>query len=168
MIDDETYFENLMTDAVRLGGESDLIDVLPLGPRTVAVFFRCKGMVQHPDGSVAEAERFVVEIHLGEDHQRTKPAPTVMRLVHPSACFAPNIAPPLMCGGDLWRGISIVDLIYQAYELISWQNTSIREDDALNHAACQWARSHPDAYPIDTRPLKWRRPERAENEESRR
>jgi hypothetical protein len=31
-----------------------------------------------------------------------------------------------------------------------------REDDALNRAACQWARSNMHLFPIDSRPLKRR------------
>jgi hypothetical protein len=32
----------------------------------------------------------------------------------------------------------------------------MREEDALNSAACQWARQHPDRFPVDGRPQKRR------------
>jgi hypothetical protein len=156
---EQEFLAAQLREALELASESDLVDVLPLGPRTYAVRFQCKGLVQERDGTVHEADRFVVEIQLGKDHLRVKPGPMIMRMAHPANCFSANIVAPLMCGGDLGIGVSVVDLIYQAFEMITWQNVTIREEDALNRAACQWARSHPDDYPIDTRPLKWRRPE---------
>jgi hypothetical protein len=32
----------------------------------------------------------------------------------------------------------------------------MREDDALNKAACAWAREHQDRFPVDRRPLRRR------------
>jgi hypothetical protein len=36
------------------------------------------------------------------------------------------------------------------------EKVTMREDDALNRAACQWARQHPERFPVDRRPLKRR------------
>jgi hypothetical protein len=55
--------------------------------------------------------------------------------------------------------MSLVDLLFQCFEVITYQKVTMREDDALNHAACAWAREHQQRFPIDRRPLKWRRPE---------
>ena len=53
-------------------------------------------------------------------------------------------------------GTSLVDLLYQAYEVLTYQKFTSREDDALNAVACAWARKHMDRFPVDSRPLKGR------------
>ena len=116
-----------LREARELASDSDLVDIRPLGQRTYAALFRCNGLVQERDGTVRGADRFVIEIQLAEDHLRTKPGPLVMRIVYPPNCFAPNVAPPLMCAGDLPAGVGVVDLVFQAYEIISWQNCTIDE-----------------------------------------
>ncbi len=55
-------------------------------------------------------------------------------------------------------GTGLVDLLWQVFDLITWNRVTMSEPDALNKAACQFARNHPDRYPIDKRPL--RRPQR--------
>lgn len=45
----------------------------------------------------------------------------------------------------------------QVFDIITWNKVTLREDDALNTAACQWARRHPDRFPVDRRLLKRRR-----------
>ena len=42
----------------------------------------------------------------------------------------------------------------QIHEIVTWQKVTMREDDALNHAACQWARANRARFPVDSRPLK--------------
>jgi hypothetical protein len=63
---------------------------------------------------------------------------------------------PLICVGRLKPGTWLVDLLYQCYEIITYQKVTMREDDALNPLACVWSREHQQRFPIDRRPLKWR------------
>ena len=64
---------------------------------------------------------------------------------------------------ELWErsgvrpGTPLVDLLYQCFEIITYTKVTMREDDALNRAACGWARENQDRFPIDPRPLKRRR-----------
>ena len=47
----------------------------------------------------------------------------------------------------------------QIYDDVSekiFGHAPMREDDALNKEACQWARGHLDRFPVDRRPLKRR------------
>ena len=53
-------------------------------------------------------------------------------------------------------GTPLVDLIYQLYEIITYHNVEMRENNALNLEACSWARSNLDRFPIDRRPLRRR------------
>ena len=77
----------------------------------------------------------------------------------PPNVWHPNISDtqPAICVGRLVPGTGLVDLLYQCWEIITWNKKTIREDDALNRAACQWARHNLARLPVDTRPLK-RRP----------
>jgi hypothetical protein len=58
--------------------------------------------------------------------------------------------------GRLVPGTSLVDLLYQVHEIVTYQKVTMREDDALNPAACGWARTHQHLFPIDRRPLRRR------------
>ena len=62
-----------------------------------------------------------------------------------------------ICAGRIRPGTKLRDLLHQLYEMISYQNVTVREDDALNHEACQWARHNLDRFPLDRRPLRRRR-----------
>ena len=37
---------------------------------------------------------------------------------------------------------------------ISYENVTMREDDALNRPVCAWARRNRERFPIDSRPIK--------------
>ena len=53
--------------------------------------------------------------------------------------------------------MSLVDILYQMFEIITYTKYTPREDDSLNKACCSWARDNQYRFPIDRRPLK-RRP----------
>jgi hypothetical protein len=92
------------------------------------------------------------------DYLRTADPFRVVTWLGPRHVWHPNIAAdaPAICVGRLVPGTSLVDLIYQVFEIITWNKVTMREDDALNRAACQWARSHRERLRIDRRPLKRR------------
>jgi hypothetical protein len=54
--------------------------------------------------------------------------------------------------------MSLLSLLHQLYQLITWQRFTPREDDALNKVACSWARKHLDRFPIDPRRSMLHRP----------
>ena len=70
--------------------------------------------------------------------------------------FHPNIKAPFICVGKLSPGTLLVDILYQCFEIISYNKVTMREDDALNGAACAWARSNQHRFPVDPRALKRR------------
>ena len=47
--------------------------------------------------------------------------------------------------------MSLLSLLHQLYQMITWQRFTPRENDALNKAACSWARDNLDRFPIDPR-----------------
>ena len=72
----------------------------------------------------------------------------------PLDAFHPNIRPPFLCPGRLKPGTSLVDIIYQCFEIITFQKVTMREMDALNRNACAWTRKNTARFPIDKRGLK--------------
>jgi hypothetical protein len=72
--------------------------------------------------------------------------------------FHPNISDkaPFICVGKLAPNTPLVDILYQCFEIITYNKVTMREDDALNTEACVWARENQHRFPIDRRPLKRR------------
>lgn len=145
--------------AMALADASDLLELQPLGRQRFLACFHCKGLVRAEDGEVREANRFEVGFWFGEHYLRCVERPLeVLTWIHPLEVVHPNVKPPFCCVGPITPGTSLVDLLYRTYELISYQNVMPDERDALNLAACQWARNNRHRFPVDDRPLKRRRP----------
>jgi hypothetical protein len=157
----ETFLARQQDEGLALAAESDLVSLLPLGApadRYVAEF-RCRGLVERAPGEIAEADRFHVGIRFPADYLRTANPFQVLTLLGPRNVWHPNTAAraSAICIGRLAPGTGLVDILYQLFEILTWRKVTMREDDALNSAACQWARGHRDRFPVDRRPLK-RRP----------
>jgi len=154
------FLERQAEEGRALARASDILDLecLPTGRHFVATY-QCRGLVQGRDKVVREANSFQVGVFFGADYLRAVNPMETLTLLSPSNVFHPNIAfgAPLICVGRVAPGMALVDLLYQVYEILSWQKVTMREDDALNKEACRWARSNPGRYPLDRRPIK-RRP----------
>ena len=170
----ETFLSRQLDEGLALAGESDLLQLLPLGEpadRFVAAF-TCTGLVQQASDRIVEAAHFEVGIWFPSDYLRRAEPFRVLTWLGPRNIWHPNIAAdaPVICVGRLAPGTSLVDLLYQVFEIITWNKVTMREDDALNKPACQWAGRHGDRFPVDRRPLKRRaldlRVEDAGNERS--
>jgi hypothetical protein len=154
-----SFLERQLDSGLRLTAESDLLDLVPMDgtpPQRYIARFRCRGLVRTTDGEVAEADDFCVGITFPEDYLRRADPSCVVTWLGPRNVFHPNISDraPVVCVGRLSPGTELVDLLFQLFEMITWRKVTMREDDALNAAACVWARSHRDRFPVDTRPLK--------------
>ena len=139
-----------------LAEASDLLDLDRLGRQHFVARFRCKGLVRGSEGDVREACRFDVGYWFSDRHLREVNPAQVVSWLRPAQVFHPNVKPPFCCLGPIEPGTSLVDLIYRTYEVISYQNVMPDERDALNRAACQWARNNQHRFPVDDRPLKRR------------
>jgi hypothetical protein len=146
-----------------LACESDLVGIAPVSrpadgpPDRFLVRFICRGLVKEGD-SVVDASDFGVGIWFPDDYLRTADAFRVLTWLGPRNVWHPNISAraPAICVGRVAPGTGLVDLVYQCWEIITWNKVTMREDDALNQEACQWARAHLARLPVDTRPLKRR------------
>lgn len=156
----ESFLERQFHEGLVLSDASDLLELAPLGKAPPAKYlarFRCTGLVKGPSG-IEEADCFDVGIRFPPDYLRRAEPAEVLTWLGPRSIFHPNISDrvPLICVGRFGPGTSLVDLLYQIYEVISYQNVKMREDDAMNHEACAWARRHRGRLPVDRRPLKRR------------
>jgi hypothetical protein len=155
----ESFLAQQEQDARALSAESDLVVVEPIGPSPAdryLVEFTCKGLVERDPGHVEEADHFVVGIWFPSTYLREANPFRVTTWLDPRRIWHPNVSMtlPIICIGRLMPGTSLVDIVYQVFEVITWNKVTMRDDDALNRAACQWARANRDRFPVDRRPLK--------------
>jgi hypothetical protein len=156
----ESFLVRQHEEVMALASESDLLDLLPWGKpadRYIARF-TCRGLVRHAPHSIVEFDRFEVGIRFGLDYLRLADPFRVLTWLGPREIWHPNIAAtsPVICVGRLAPGTGLVDILYQVFEIITWNKVTMREDDALNREACQWARRNQHRFPVDRRPLKRR------------
>lgn len=159
----EGFLSRQREEGLALARASDLLELLPFGPPALHAWvarFRCKGLVRKAGGSIGEADYFEIGIRFPDDYLRRAEPAEVLTWLGPPHIFHPNIAEgsPFICIGRLAPGTPLVDLLYRCFDVITFNNVTMREDDALNRDACAWARRNRARFPVDTRPLKRRVP----------
>jgi len=148
------FLESQQREAMQLAAESDLLEVRALDLHRTIATFRCRGLVCDASGEVREHDRFTLGVFLSENHLREVNPAEVLTWLEPREVWHPNIRPPFVCLGRIAPGTPLVDLLHRCFELISYENVTMREDDALNRPACAWARRNRERFPIDSRPIK--------------
>jgi hypothetical protein len=156
-----TFLDRQWQEATRLAAESDLLDVYPVAgspPWRFVAAFSCNGLIRTASGDIQLASRFEVGITLPPSYLRQVEPAEVMTWLGPPEIFHPNVTyrGPLICIGYIRPATPVLDLIYRTWEVISYRSFGMNELDALNAAACQYARHHQDRFPVDDRPLKRR------------
>lgn len=152
-----SFLERQFEAALALTAKSDVVKVRPLDPGPVPgtyhALFLCKTLVF--DGSeVRETDRAEVGFHFPRDYlEHADPVRTVS-VLYPYNLFHPNILGPIICVGRMKPGTELIDLVYQVYEILTFQKRATH--DSLNKRAAQWCRNHQDRLPLDRRPLKRR------------
>ena len=152
------FLERQCEAAMRFAAESDLLDVeaLDTPAQHYLARFHCRGLVRAADGSIIEAEGFDVGIWLSDDYLMEIEPLRIATWLGPPNVFHPQIRPPFMCLGHLMLGTPLVEILTQIWSVITYRKVTVREDDALNPAACAWARHNLHRFPIDKRLLKRR------------
>lgn len=157
----EHFLQRQIEEGLKLAAESDLLDleVCQFPPPTFVATYRCKGLVRLYDGSIAEANHFQAALWFPPDYLRRAEAFEVLRWFGPPNTWHPNISDtmPLICVGRIAPGTGLVDLLYQIFDIISYNKFTPLENNCMNRACCSWARENLDKFPIDKRPLKRRR-----------
>lgn len=154
------FLERQLEEGLALAAASDRLELLPAmgrAPDRYLARFRCRGIVRAPNGDFVEADDWRVGIWFPPDYLIGPIEPfEVVTWLAPNNVYHPNIRPPFICPGRLVIGTPLVDVLYQCYEVISYQRFNPREDNCLNIKACVWAReeSGRGRFPVDRRPLK--------------
>ncbi len=160
----EGFLRHQYEEGMALAASSDLLHLSPQPPlpfegavpRRYLVQFSCTGLIRPDRGDVCEANRFEIAVWFHDEYLRDPDPTRVLTWLGPSHVYHPNICKPYICVGRLTPRTSLVDLLYQCFEVITFQKVTMREDDALNAAACAWARANRRRFPLDSRPLKRR------------
>lgn len=150
-----SFLEVQEAEAADLASQSDLFDLIPVGTRPYQKFlvrYFCRGLVRTTTG-VEEGNRWELGIYMTNEYLRRVNPSQVLTWLGPANSFHPNILAPYVCAGRITPGTSLVELIYQCFEIVTYQKVTMREDDALNPEACRWARNNLDRIPIDDRPI---------------
>jgi len=153
-----SFLERQCAEGLALAAASDLLDLVPVGPRPTAVYlahFCCTGLVRR-HGRVVEHDAFLVGIRFPDSYLRHFDTAQVLTWLEPWDVFHPNIRAPYVCVGRMEPGTGLVDLLYQLYEVIAYHNVEMREPHALERDACVWARHNVARFPVDDRPLRRR------------
>ena len=155
------FLEQQRMEAAALTRDSDLVEITPdLGfwPGRFHVRLHCKGLVQDGSGDIVEQDGFDVGVWFPSDYLRRANPFEVLVWLGPWNVFHPNISDtaPFVCIGRLTRGTPLVEIVYRLFDLVTWNNVTMVESDALNRAACAWARHNRHRFPVDRRPLKRR------------
>lgn len=155
----QNFMERQLAEGMALADASEILR-LHLPPQTPPHFvaeYLCKGLLKDEGGEVREGNAFQVGIWFPEDYLRRADPFEMLRVFTPHI-WHPNISRelPLICVGRITPGTPLVDILYQVYEIISYQKYNPRENDSLNQFACAWARENQHRLPVDRRPLKRR------------
>lgn len=152
-----SWLERQLADGMALAASSDRLLLLPENetpPRSYIARFDCQTMIH--DGSEAKPWRGCdVLLRFPMDYLRVVGDPgRIVSLLSPRNLYHPNVRPPFMCIGRIAPGTGLCELIFQTFEVVTFQKLTPREDDALNRDACAWARRNMQRFPLDTRPLR--------------
>ncbi|MCR9096664.1 MAG: hypothetical protein NXI30_20770 [bacterium] len=149
-----SFLKSQREEGLRLAAESDLLELIPADDSCFVAIFSCKGLVRAAEGEVRERDHFEVGIRFPEDYLRYVDPSVVLTWLSPSEIWHPNIRAPFICLGHIAPGTPLVDLLHRCFEIITFDNVTMHEGDALNPHACAWARHNRERFPVDTRPIK--------------
>ncbi len=138
-----------LTDRVRVTPVDD-----DKAPRRYVAQFDCRGLLRHDNGEVTTFDTFLAAIQFGEDHLSRVDPLRLVWMLSPPGLFHPNVKDSRVCLGHLPPGVGLVDIIYQLYSIVTFQNYNLRS--YLNEASAVWVRDHLSELPVDARPLKRR------------
>lgn len=140
-----------------LAKQSDIFNLESVRGSLFFLRFNCNGLVVDRKGNVHNHDDFLAALMVSPDFlRRPIEDPRHFITMLDNNIFHPNISGHAICVGKINAGTPLTYLVYQIYEILSYQKYTPREDDALNLAACNWARNNAEKFPIDARPLKRR------------
>ena len=150
----ESWLETQYMESMAFSQRSSVLSLAPVGgepPFKYIARFDCDGLAQTAEG-ISIVDRHVVGIFFPEHYLRSPCGPgEILTWLEPQTEFHPNIRAPFCCVGHIAPGTTLLSLLFQLYQMITWQRFTPVEGDALNSVACRWAREHLSSLPIDPR-----------------
>lgn len=162
----EGFLWRQFEDGMRLAAHSERLELFPIPtaspPCRYLARFHCSGVLCESGPPAVVEARFDLGIWFPADYLRRAHPAQVLEWLAPRSVWHPNIGPVprsaqariFICVGRLAPGTSLVDLLYQCFEIITFNKVTMREDDALNQQACRWSRANRRRFPVDARPLR--------------
>jgi hypothetical protein len=148
------FLWNNHAELMERAAQGGLLEVASLGERVPWLYrltFATRGLVRQ-DGEIRECNQHVVALRVLPDFLRRAERFEMLLLAEPRNAFHPNLQPPGICV-EVYPGEPLVEICESLHALFSWRLRNLREDDALNAAACAWGRANLDRLPVDDRPL---------------
>ena len=153
------WAEHQQVQGMKLAAASDVLTLIPAPgtpPRQYFARYACPVMAREQD-AITQRSGFAVMINFPRDYLRAvSNAAQVVAIVTPQTLWHPNVAGPFICIGAIAPGTSLVELLHQIYEILSFQKFTSLESNALNVEACAWTRRNTHMFPLTTRPLRRR------------
>jgi len=151
---------------MELANASDFVDLVPVAgdpPERYIAKFSCTGLIRSGN-DVVEANDFGISIWFPSDYAWRANTFQVLSWLGPDEVVHPNIGrgpfreigPLWICIGEMYPGMSLVDILIQTADVITFRNVTMDEKNALSPESCLWARSNLHRFPTDTRPLRRR------------
>jgi hypothetical protein len=153
----DTFLEEQYAAGMALAESSDILELAPLGGPPTQQFIAtlsCRGKVGTAASDLRDADRFRVGVFFPMDYLRRAEFMQVIQVLSPRITWHPNVNGSAICVGHMPPGTPLVSILYQVVEILTYRRYTPREDNALNFAACQWARAHQGEFPLDHRPLR--------------
>ncbi len=136
----------------------------PFGGKLLCHFHNLPHLQRRPDGIVEYVTRgnIVIGIFFPFDYLRSTDRWMSLQLISllaPATFFHPNVKAPVLCpGSQLTPGMSLTDLIWHTYDILTYRNMNTDERDALDPEACRYFRQHPEVLSeLRPPPLRQRR-----------
>lgn len=150
----ESWLQTQYVESMSFAERSDVLSLAPVAgspPSKYIARFACNGLVK-TEKSIVIAREHLVGIYFPESFLRETTNPgQVLTWLAPEEEFHPNIHAGFCCVGHIPPGMSLLSLLHQLYQMITWQRFTAREEDALNREACGWARRNVHRFPVDPR-----------------
>jgi hypothetical protein len=150
------FLDKQRRDAEALCSASDLVDIHWVDEQRVVVRLTCTGLIRTAERRVVEHSCFDFGIAFGDEHLRYADGLRLISVIEPRSLWHPNAIAPGICIGKVAAGTGIREIVFRLFDVVVYNNLTVDEHDALNHAACSWSRARMDRFPIDGRPVLWR------------
>jgi hypothetical protein len=144
-----SFLENTYTEATALVQKSDVLKLFPIPPLPPAAYL-CEftlsylrrlpsGVVEVASGPILAGVRFPEDYLRSTDHHLYLKVASILTFdfTHP------NVNGSMVCLGSQFAGGSpITALLFELYDIVSYQNVTLDEGNALNPEACRLLREH--------------------------